>query len=577
MSVQPVHDTAAGMPQDVLDAAIGTARAGGRFDVVDRLSGARGLLRGPSVTAQVVGGARQGRTAMVTALLSAGCGPPSITVTESGDAGGSLGEAVDAVVFVSAAAQMLSDAELDQMRALRHRSLTVLFALTEIDQHPHWRDVLEADLELLNSAGIAAAPFAVSVDLHVRAVAIGQPALAAASGIPALAERLRDIAEEAELSAACSVAQQVLGAVGELESTPRPAPHPATRPTAPATRRPPDAEPARAASDRGRWQQVLSDGFAAVSSDVDFDLRSRVRTVVAEAERVVDENDPARNWDALDAWLRERLAYEGAQTFALLAARTAEVATALAADLGGAPLRPVRPPAVPDLFGHLPPRDPPTGRSRPLAARGRSLVMSGYGGLMMALVLPRFAGVHLPVWIVVGGALLAAVLMGSAALSGERKRQLDARRNRAKALVRHCADGFLLGAGKYTRDTVRSAQQQLRDECAAQTAELQRAAGRARGTVPPEAPDTPGPDAAARPAPAATPADELAVLRRRALTLLTRGSTVRGSTVRGSTVRGSTVRGSTVRGSTVRGSTVQLPDLRRSPGSPPVSASNRLR
>ncbi|MEN3270631.1 MAG: hypothetical protein V7646_7525, partial [Pseudonocardia sp.] len=63
--------------------------------------------------------------------------------------------------------------------------------------------------------------------------------------------------------------------------------------------------------------------------------------------------------------------------------------------------------------------------------------------------------------------------------------------------------------------------------------------------------------AAARPAPAATPADELAVLRRRALTLLTRGSTVRGSTV--------------------RGSTVQLPDLRRSPGSPPVSASNRLR
>jgi hypothetical protein len=273
--------------------------------------------------------------------------------------------------------------------------------------------VLKADLELLNSADIAVAPFAVSVDLHVRAVAIGQPALAAASGIPALAERLRHIAEKAELSATRSVAQHVLGAVGELESAPRPAPHPAPRPTAPAARRPPDAEPARASTDRGRWQQVLADGFAAVSSDVDFDLRSRVRTVVAEAERVVDENDPARNWDALDAWLRERLAYECEQTCALLAARSAEVARALATDLGGAPLRPVRPPALPDLFEHLPPRDPPTGRSRPLAARGRSLVMSGYGGLMMALVLPRFAGVHLPVWIVVTGALLAAVLMRS--------------------------------------------------------------------------------------------------------------------------------------------------------------------
>jgi hypothetical protein len=547
MSVQPVHDTAAVTPQDVLDAAIGTARAGGRFDIVDRLSGAQGLLHGSSVTVQVVGGLRRGRTSMVAALVSAGSGSPDIAVAESGHAGGSLGEAVDAVVFVSAAAQMLSAAELDQLRALRHRSPTVLFALTEIDQHPHWRDVLEADLELLNSADIAVAPFAVSVDLHVRAVAIGQPALAAASGIPALAERLRHIAEKAELSATRSVAQHVLGAVGELESAPRPAPHPAPRPTAPAARRPPDAEPARASTDRGRWQQVLADGFAAVSSDVDFDLRSRVRTVVAEAERVVDENDPARNWDALDAWLRERLAYECEQTCALLAARSAEVARALATDLGGAPLRPVRPPALPDLFEHLPPRDPPTGRSRPLAARGRSLVMSGYGGLMMALVLPRFAGVHLPVWIVVTGALLAAVLMLSAAHSGERKRQLDARRNRAKALVRHCADGFLLGAGKYTRDTVRSAQQQQRDECAARTAELQRAAptGRARRTAPPEAPDAPGPGA--EPAPAATPDEELAVLRRRALTLLACGSTV------------------------------QLPDLRRSPGSPTVSASNRLR
>jgi hypothetical protein len=122
--------------------------------------------------------------------------------------------------------------------------------------------------------------------------------------------------------------------------------------------------------------------------------------------------------------------------------------------------------------------------------------MSGYGGLMMALVLPRFAGIDLPVWAVVGGALLAAVLMGAAALSGERKRHLDARRTRAKALVRHCADGFLLGAGKYTRDTIRAAQQQLRDECAARTGRLTQ-----------------------RPT---TAQAELTALRRRALTLLTR-------------------------------------------------------
>jgi hypothetical protein len=127
----------------------------------------------------------------------------------------------------------------------------------------------------------------------------------------------------------------------------------------------------------------------------------------------------------------------------------------------------VPPAAVPDLFANQPTRDVPTGIRLPLATRSRSLVMSGYGGLMMALILPRFAGVQLPVWVIVGGALCAALLLGGAALSGDRKRQLETRRTRAKSLVRHCADGFLLVAGKHTRDTLRRAQQQLRDECAA--------------------------------------------------------------------------------------------------------------
>jgi hypothetical protein len=487
MTAPPAKDHATTRPQDVLDTAIGTAQAGGRLDLVDRLSEARSLLRGPSVTVQVAGGAQQGRASMAGALLRAGSGPPRITITEVGDAG--LAEAADVVVFIATAEEELSSAEIDQLSALRHRSPTVVFALTEIDRHPHWPDVLQADVELLGSAEIPDAPFAVSVDQHSRALADDEPALATASGIPALSEWLLDLAERAELNAARAVAEHVLGAVVELEAMSPPRP-----------RRPVPAETAPAAAGRARWAQVLADGFAAISSDVDFDLRSRVRTVVAEAERAVDENDPARGWDAMDAWLRDRLDYEGRQTRALLASRTAEVAEAVGAEIGAPALRPVDPPPVPDLFGNLPTREPPAGKRRPLAARGRSLVMSGYGGLMMALVLPRFAGVHLPIAYVVAGALLSALLMGAAAASGERKRQLDARRSRAKALVRHCADGFLLGAGKYTRDAVRAAQQQLRDECADRTAELRR---------------TPPPDR-----PRAT--TELAALRRHALTLLTR-------------------------------------------------------
>ena len=264
--------------------------------------------------------------------------------------------------------------------------------------------------------------------------------------------------------------------------------------------------------------------MAAVSSDVDFDLRSRVRAAVADAERVVEESDPARNWDDIETWLRARLSYEGEQTLALLTERTAQVAAALERELGGGPLRPVAPAAVPDLFGHLPDRDAPTGNRRSVATRSRSLVMSAYGGLMMALILPRFAGIELPMWVVIGGAVTAALLLGGATLAGERKRQLEARRSRAKSLVRHCADGFLLGAGKYTRDTLRGAQQQLRDECAARTG------GPRRGDRP-RKPGTAGEGADGATAPnqkpnqkAAAPPADLADLRRRARGLLGRSA-----------------------------------------------------
>lgn len=443
MGAQPAQDATAGGPPGVLGAAPGAPGTGDRPGRADRHP------QHPPPTVLVAGGARQGRTVMVEALRRATSAPAPTMIVRSDDAtDGTNDGTVDVVVLVAAADHVLGDAELDRLRALRLRSHHTVLALTEIDRHPRWRDVLDADLALMRSAGVPAAPMAVSLDLYTQAA--GVPALVGASGLPALVERLHEFA-----------AQAPPPAVRRQEPVDAP-------PSAP-PRRPPGDEPGRTVPDRGRWQQILSDGIAAASSDVDFDLRTRVRATVAEAERAVDETDPTHQWGALEAWLRARLDHDAEQTSTLLAQRVGAIADALATHLGGGPLR-LPPPAAPDLFGHLPQRDAPTGTGRPLAARGRTLVMSSYGGVMMALILPRFAGVDLPVWLILTGALLAAALMGGAALSGERKRQLDARRTRAKALVRHSADGFLLGAGKHTRDALRAAQQQLRDECAARTA-----------------------------------------------------------------------------------------------------------
>jgi hypothetical protein len=402
------------------------------------------------VTVQVAGGTQADRTALVTALTRAGSGHVVFT---GGRPGSPLGTAVDAVVLAASAAQAIGPAEVALVSTLRHRSPHILLALTAVDRHPSWRTVLDTDLDALQVAGATVVPFAVSVDMHDRAAATGDRALAAASGVPALARHIDDIARQ--------VAPGSARAVADPEPTPR-----AERATdTPATRRP------RTTTERARSQQVLTDGMAAASSDVEFDLRSRVRAAVADAEHVVEECDPARDWPDVETWLHTRLAYEGEQTFALLADRTAEVAAALGRELGGEPLPPPAPAGPPDVLGHLPPRDAPRGARRPLAARSRSLVMSGYGGLMMALILPRFAGVQLPAWLILTGALTTALLLGGATLTAERRRLLETSRTRSKARVRNDADGFLLVATKHAKDTLRRAQQHLRTECTKRTTE----------------------------------------------------------------------------------------------------------
>lgn len=423
MNAQPAPDPADRTPPG----AVGAAHTGGRPE----RSGRPPAPPHPApVAVQVAGGTQQDRTALATALARAGSGRLVFTRDHPG---GPLGAAVDAVVLVASAAQAIGPAELVLTHTLRHRSPHVLLALTGVDRHPAWREVLEADLQRLRAAGTDVTPFPVSVDVHEHAVATGDRALATASGIPALARYLDDIAGQAASPAA-----------------PRPA-----------TGRTP-----RASGGAERWRQVLGDGMSAAASDVDFDLRSRVRAAVADAEGVVDDSDPGRDWNHLERWLRARLGYEGERAFALLAERTAEVTAALERELGREPLPRPAPPEPPDLFAHLPERDAPRGVRRPLAARTRSLVMSTYGGLMMALLLPRLAGVSLPAWVVVAGALATALLLGGATLSGERRRQLETSRTRAKARVRGCADGFLLAATKHAKDTLRRSQQHLRTECA---------------------------------------------------------------------------------------------------------------
>lgn len=283
-------------------------------------------------------------------------------------------------------------------------------------------------------------------------------------------------AADGRVSVLHTVGQEVLRAVDTLEADLR-ARRAMLADPARAARLQAELQQARDRSERfqGRsreWSQVLLEGFAAVNSDVEFDLRTRVRTVVGDAEKAIDEGDPAKNWNEFDNWLRSRLAEEAAASFAVLRTGTRRIAAQVAALLqlsGPEAIHPL-PVAPPEgLLADLPRQDPSTGTSTPAPTRMMAVLMPAYGGIMMTLVPARFLGLELPGWLIAVCALLGALGLGGAALSGERKRQLDRRRSQAKAVVRSYTEWFLSTVGKQARDTSRAVQQDLRRGCAART------------------------------------------------------------------------------------------------------------
>ena len=284
---------------------------------LERLIRARRPSRAGTAFVGVVGGTRPGRAVLAEALRPAGTDPAEVVFLDD-----TLRD-VDAVLFLADGGSPLTGPELELMRAVATDGPPLLLAVTGIDRHRQWHDVLTADLASLRDLGVVVEPFAVSTRLHTVATASDDSELAIASGIPALVTRLRDLAGQED---ADRPADESVGAVTTLDAArgarQRSNVLPGSREDKPrkSGRRPSAPGPS--------WQQVLGDGFAAASSDVDFDLRVRVRTVAAEAERAVEDGDADRAWADFDSRLRDRLVHEAQQTCTLLTARVRNGVTA---------------------------------------------------------------------------------------------------------------------------------------------------------------------------------------------------------------------------------------------------------
>ncbi len=391
----------------------------------------------------------------------------------------------DAVVFVTDASQELTATEFDVLTRARQMCDTVACVVTKRDFFPAWRRIVDLDRGHLSSLSDIPV-LAVSSLLRTQAVKTNDRALNEESGYAELVRfvtetvaggAIRGVTRDAgrEVEAVC--AQLAAEFEAERAALADPAASQAIVSELETAKR--RAETLKEAA--ARWSTTLSDGIADLTADIDFDLRGRIRRVLAEADSAVEAGDPADTWSELEPWLESRLSAELVANYTLLRDRAVELS-----QLVGEHFRE----AAGDVLDAVAVYDPTpllraseatssatTGLDlEKMTARKQALVAlkGSYSGILMFTLLGGLVGLSLTALAVPVG-----LMMGRAGLREEKKRQLALRQSQAKNAVRKYCDEVSFVMGKDSRDTLRRVQRQLRDHYTDRANELQRSTSQA--------------------------------------------------------------------------------------------------
>ena len=349
--------------------------------------------------------------------------------------------------------------------------------LTKIDLYPAWRRIADLDRGHLAAAGLGHVAGAAGVVAAPPggAGASSSKELNEESGYPALLRFLNEsVIAEAQQVAVRTAVSTVVFALDQVEATfaaersvlvdPAHA-QPLVDELERAQRR---AEQLRAQS--ARWQQTLGDGSQDLASEIDHDLRNRLRHAEQRRRRGARRPRPHRHLGRLLGWFRR----EAAAHVAGNAERLREEANALAARVaehfaigrGGRRARRRRR----RRCRRSRPRIELQFEQSPKGAASLAAMRGSYGGVLMFGMMGQLAGLTLvnPLTAVIG------IGLGPRALKDERKRQLTMRRQQAKQATRRYLDEVSFAVNKDSRDAIRCVQRELRDEFTARAEQLQR-------------------------------------------------------------------------------------------------------
>ncbi|MGV9798617.1 isoniazid-induced dynamin-like GTPase IniA [Mycobacterium sp. NPDC003449] len=375
----------------------------------------------------------------------------------------------DAMLMVSDTSQEFTEPELTFIRqALEICPLATIVA-TKTDLYPFWREIVGANTAHLQRAGLDVPVTPVSSVLRSHAIQLNDKELNEESNFPAIVKFLSDRVLSREndrvrdqvVAEVLSAAEHLLLAV-ESELSSFTDPDQRDRLTADLERR--KAEAQDALQHTALWQQVLSDGIADLTADVDHDLRHRFRNITAHTEQVIDGCDPTQHWAEIGAELEDAVATAVGDNFVWAYQRAEALAAEVARTFTEAGLDAVQMPQIDarDMgagFGEM--KSLARLEAKPIKA-GHKVVtgMRGsYGGVLMFGMLTSFAGLGMFNPLSLG----AGLVLGRKAYKEDMDNRMMRVRGEAKTNMRKFVDDVAFVVGKESRDRLKGIQRQLRD------------------------------------------------------------------------------------------------------------------
>jgi replication fork clamp-binding protein CrfC len=375
----------------------------------------------------------------------------------------------DALLMVSDTSQEFTEPEMTFIRQAIEICPVATILATKTDLYPHWREIVNANVGHLQRAGITTPIEPVSSALRSHAISLNDKELNEESNFPAIVKFLSEkvltrendrVRDEVLLEVRSAAEHLTLAVSSELSSINDPEAR--ERLNADLERRKQEATDALAQT--ALWQQVLNDGIADLTADVDHDLRGRFRAITQHTEEVIDSTDPTQHWAEIGAELENAVgtavgdnfvwAYQRAEALAEEVARTFMEAGIDAIDMPkidarqmGAGLGEMK--SVSKLDAK------PIGKGHKVVTGMRG----SYGGVLMFGMLTSVAGLGMLNPLSLG----AGLMLGRKAYKEDMENRMLRVRSEAKTNLRKFIDDVSFIVIKESRDRLKAIQRQLRD------------------------------------------------------------------------------------------------------------------